>query len=108
MALRIEDAQPDDAAVIATMVRELLHEIMEAVKEKAFGFHHDDTAARVRSWIADGKYTVLLARDGARSEPLGFLSLSESYALYTEGTFGTIPESFVRRCIGRRGLVRRY
>ncbi len=108
MALRIEDAQPDDAAVIATMVGELLHEIMEAVKDKAFGFHHDDTAARVRSWIADGKYRVLLARDGALSEPLGFLSLTESYALYTQGTFGTILNSLCARCIGRRGLARRY
>ena len=39
-------------------------------------------------------YTVLLAK--LDSIPVGFLSLYESYALYTEGAFGTIPEFYVR------------
>jgi GNAT superfamily N-acetyltransferase len=38
----------------------------------------------------------LLACNGPRSKPLGFLALYDSYALYTEGAFGTIPEFFVR------------
>lgn len=63
---------------------------MEAVKDKAFGFHHGDTVVRARSWLKDGLYTVLLAHEGG--EPLGFLALYESYALYTEGAYGTIPE----------------
>lgn len=104
MTIRIDHAQPDDAGVIATMVGELLHEIMAAVKEKAFGFHHDETTARARLWINDGQYTVLLARDGERSEPLGFLALYASYALYTEGTFGTIPEFFVRPVHRSKGV----
>ena len=95
MHLRIEYAQPDDASVIAQMVGELLHEIMALVGTKAFGFHRDETETRARSWITDGKYSVLLARDGVQPVPLGFLALYESYALYTEGVYGTIPEFYV-------------
>jgi GNAT superfamily N-acetyltransferase len=104
MIIRIDRAQPDDALVIAMMVGELLHEIMTAVKEKVFGFDQDETTARARVWIKDGKYSVWVARDGARSEPLGFLSLCESYALYTEGPYGTIPEFFVRPAHRSKGV----
>jgi GNAT superfamily N-acetyltransferase len=104
MTIRVDRAQSDDAGVIATMVGELLHEIMAAVKRKAFAFHQDETTARARLWMKDGTYTVLLARDGAHSEPLGFLALYESYALYTEGTFGTIPEFFVRLAHRSKGV----
>ena len=90
------------------MVGELLHEIMAEVKEKAFGFHPDETTTRARSWIEEGVYTALLARDGGGPEPLGFLALAESYALYTEGTFGTILSSLCARRIVRRASVRPY
>ena len=66
MHLRIDHAQPDDASVIAQMVGELLHEIMALVGTKAFGFHRDETETQARSWITDGKYSVLLARDGVQ------------------------------------------
>ena len=96
MDLRIDHAQPDDAPIIAQMVGELLREIMAMVGTKAFGFHQEETEARARSWMTNGKYSVLLARDGVQPEPLGFLALYESYALYAEGSFGAIPELFVR------------
>lgn len=32
----------------------------------------------------------------AAAEPVGFLALYESYALYSEGVYGTIPELYVR------------
>src|SRR5690348_15589696 len=104
MAICIDCAQPDDAEVVATMVGELLHEIMAAVTEKTFTFHQDETMARARLWMKDGKYIVLLARHGPHSEPLGFLALYESYALYTEGIFGTIPEFFVRPAHRSQGI----
>jgi len=104
MHLRIDHAQPDDASVIAQMVGELLREIMALVETKAFGFHQEETEARARSWMTDGKYSVLLTRDGVQPEPLGFLALYESYALYTEGTYGTIPEFYVRPAHRSKGL----
>ena len=96
MHLRIDFAQPDDASAIAEMAGELLYEIMTMVGTSVFGFHREETETRARSWMTDGKYSVLLARDGIRLEPLGFLALYESFALYAEGSFGTIPEFFVR------------
>jgi len=102
MSIQIAQAQPEDADSIATLVGELLHEIMAAVKDKVFDFHHDDTVARAHSWMKDGLYTVLLAHEGG--EPLGFLALYESYALYTEGAYGTIPEFYVRPAHRSKGL----
>jgi GNAT superfamily N-acetyltransferase len=94
MMLHITRADTHDAEAIATMVGELLHDIMAAVNDKGFGFHHTDTVGRARAWMKEGLYTVLLAQ--LDSKPVGFLSLYESYALYTEGVYGTIPEFYVR------------
>ena len=85
MNLRIDHAQPDDAPVIAQMVGELLREITAMVGTSMFGFHQEETEAWARSWMTDGKYSVLLARNGVQPEPLGLLALYESYALYSEG-----------------------
>ena len=104
MHLRIDHAQSDDAPVIARMVGELLREIMAMVGTSVFGFHQEVTEARARSWITDGKYSVLLAPDGVQREPLGFLALYESFALYTEGVYGTIPELYVRPAHRSKGV----
>lgn len=102
MTIQIAQAQPEDADSVATLVGELLHEIMAALNDKVFDFHHDDTVVRARSRMKDGLYTVLLAREGG--EPLGFLALYESYALYTKGAYGTIPEFYVRPAHRSKGL----
>ena len=104
MQLRIDHAQPDDAPIIAQMVGGLLREIMAMVGTSVFGFYQEETEARARSWMADGKYSVLLARDVDRGEPLGFLALYEGFALYAEGPFGTIPELFVRPAYRSNGV----
>jgi len=104
MQLRIDHAQPDDAPIIAQMVGGLLREIMAMIGTSVFGFYREETEARARSWMADGKYSVLPARDADRGEPLGFLALYESFALYAEGSFGTIPELFVRPAYRSNGV----
>ena len=104
MQFRIDHALPEDAPVVAEMVGELLREIMMLVETKTFGFHQEETETRARSWIMDGKYSVMLARDGIQAEPLGFLALHESFALYTEGAYGTIPELYVRPAYRSEGV----
>ena len=104
MQLRLDHALTDDASVIAQMVGELLREIMALVGTKTFGFHQEETEIRARSWITAGTYCVVLARDGAQSTPLGFLALYESFALYTEGAYGTIPEFYVRPAYRSKGI----
>ena len=102
MSIQIIQSRPEDADTVATLVGELLQEIMAAVQDKVFDFHHDNTVARACSWMKGGLYTVLLAYEG--SEPVGFLALYQSYALYTEGEYGTIPEFYVRQPYRSQGI----
>jgi GNAT superfamily N-acetyltransferase len=75
---------------------------MARATDKAFEFDLDETAARARSWLLAGHYTVLLAHAGG--DAVGFLSLAQTYALYTEGRFGIIPECFVKPAYRSRGI----
>ena len=102
MTVHIARAEIQDADAVATMVGELLHDIMAAVNDKVFGFDHAGTEDRARSWMKQGLYTVLLAR--VEDQPIGFLALYESYALYTEGVYGTIPEFYVRSAYRSQGI----
>ena len=102
LTAHIQPALPADAHVIAAMVGELLHEIMAAVSEKVFRFDHHETEARARAWLSDGSYLVWLARDAGAC--VGFLAVYQSYALYTEGVYGTIPEFYVRPSHRSRGI----
>jgi GNAT superfamily N-acetyltransferase len=103
MHIRISRAGPADAAVIAEMVGELLQEIMTAIGSKVFSFDSTDTEHRLRTWLGNGTYTVFVAR-GDRNEVMGFLAVYESYALYAEGAFGTIPELYVRPAFRSQGV----
>ena len=91
----IQQAIASDAQEVAVMVGELLTEIMNAIGVQAFNFELAETASRLKDFIDRGKYFVFIARSGSGS-PAGFIALYESYALYAEGTFGTIPELYVR------------
>ena len=103
MSIRIQQAQPADAPIIAEMVGELLHEIMAAIGSKAFSFDRVETEMRAKTWLTDRTYRVLLAREGS-DLVAGFLALCESYALYAEGAFGTIPELYVRPSFRSQGV----
>lgn len=102
MNTTVRYADPADAAILSTMVGELLHEIMAAIGSPVFLFNREDTEARARQWLADGTYVVLLALD--QDIVMGFTALYESRALYAEGTFGTIPELYVRSGYRSKGV----
>lgn len=93
--MKIHPALPTDAPIIAVMVGELLQEIMQAIGEQAFNFDLPATVERLQTFIGEGHYHVFMAQDDAGSAA-GFLTLYQSYALYAEGSFGTIPELYVR------------
>ncbi|HEX6733304.1 MAG TPA: GNAT family N-acetyltransferase [Azonexus sp.] len=92
--MKIHKATVQDAPQVAEMVGELLVEIMTAIGIQAFNFDLPKTVDRLVDFINHEKYFVFVARDGA--SPVGFVALHESYALYAEGAFGTIPELYVR------------
>ena len=93
--IKIEIATVDDSPPVAVMVGELLGEIMDATGSHAFNFDLDATTARLKGFIEQGRYHVLLARDAGGSET-GFVAMYACQALYAEGCFGTMPELYVR------------
>ena len=95
-SIRIDHARSADAPVVAEMVGELLNEIMRATGNQAFHFNLEETTARLRTFLEQEKYHVLIARDETAGTEVGFLTLCESFALYAEGAYGTIPELYVR------------
>jgi GNAT superfamily N-acetyltransferase len=90
----IRRATAEEAPQVAEMVGALLAEIMDAIGVQVFNFDLPATVRRLAEFIAQKKYFVFAAWDG--ESPVGFISLYESYALYAEGAFGTIPELYVR------------
>ncbi|WP_345986450.1 GNAT family N-acetyltransferase [Sulfurimonas sp. HSL-1656] len=102
----IIQATPEDARPISVLTGELLHEIMERIAIKAFRFNPKETEERARKLLSRGVYYVFLAEDSESGEAVGFLSLYESYALYAEGAYGTIPELYVRPPYRSKGVGR--
>lgn len=95
MEFMIERAGVSTAGETAVMVGELLEEIMVAIGISVFRFDLEETTERLRDFLAREKYFVFIARDTV-GNALGFLSMSESHALYAEGAFATILEFYVR------------
>ena len=93
--ITIHKATTTDAPAVAILVGELLAEIMGAIGVQAFNFDLNETTARLADFISREKYFVFVARDDSGAL-VGFIALYESYALYAEGVFGTIPELYVR------------
>jgi GNAT superfamily N-acetyltransferase len=99
----IQRAIDGDAQEVAFMVGELLAEIMNAIGVKAFNFDLGETTSRLQDFIDREKYFVFVVRSES-GLPAGFIALYESYALYAEGAFGTIPELYVRPEYRTNGL----
>jgi GNAT superfamily N-acetyltransferase len=93
--ITIRMAVPSDAGEISRMAAELLEEIMHAIGQPVFHVDLPQLNQRCADYLERGIYTVFLAVS-AQDEPVGFIALHESHALYAEGAFGTIPELYVR------------
>jgi GNAT superfamily N-acetyltransferase len=103
----IQRATASDAQEIAVMVGDLLAEIMNTIGVRAFNFDLAETASRLQDFLNREKYFVFVAR-GESGNPVGFIALYESYALYAEGAFGTIPELYVCPEYRTKGLGLRF
>lgn len=102
LTMHIQPATSADAATITVMVGELLQEIMQAIGEQAFNVDLPATSARLQTFLRDGHYHAFVATDESGTAA-GFLTLYQSYALYAEGSFGTIPELYVRPAYRSQG-----
>ncbi len=93
--IQITAIKEDDYDDLVFMVGGLLHEIMDKINIKVFNFDPVATKRRAKYLISQGKYWVFIAKDLGSNRNAGFVSLYESYALYAEGAYGTIPELYV-------------
>ena len=93
--ITIARATAEDAHAVAEMAGQLLTEIMDAIGFQAFNFDLAETTARLRDFLDQEKYFVFVARDEQQGA-VGFIAMVESHALYAAGSFGTIPELYVR------------
>ena len=85
MNIEIKKASSNDSLELSILTGELLQEIMDKIDVKAFNFNQVETQKRA---------VDLLSKDGDKS--VGFISMYESYALYSEGAYGTIPELYIK------------
>jgi GNAT superfamily N-acetyltransferase len=93
---RIRSIQKNDYDELAIMVGELLHEIMKKTTVNSFNYNQLETKNRAKTLVNEGKYWVFIAEEIDSTTKIGFVSLYESYALYSEGAYGTMPELYVR------------
>ncbi len=95
--IQIGSIQENEYQILSVLVGELLYEIMENIGINVFNFNRAETEARAGCLISDGKYWVFVAREATTKNVIGFVSLYESYALYSEGAYGTMPELYVTK-----------
>ncbi len=109
--VEIHPITPPHYHQLSVMVGELLSEIMETIQERVFNYDQRETENRAKALVEQGKYWVFLAEEKESASIIGFVSVYESYALYSEGSYGTIPELYVRpkwrsQNIGKRLLTK--
>ncbi len=94
MDIKIIRATTDDSHELSGMTEELLREIMDKINMEVFNLNREKTQQRAEELISKKSYFVFIAE--YENKPIAFISMYESYALYAEGSFGTIPELYVR------------
>jgi len=93
MNIEIVKATKDDAYDLSILTGKLLNEIMDKIDVKAFNFDQEQTQQRAYDLISKDLYFAFIAKKDNKA--IAFVSMYESYALYSEGAYGTIPELFV-------------
>ncbi len=102
--ITVRRATVHDAGDIAFLVNALLQEVMRETHIASFNVDEERTKGQASQYIGAGNYVVFLAVSESESRPLGFLSVTECYALYAEGNFGIIPECYVRPEFRSQGI----
>ncbi len=95
-SVEIRAIKSDEIAALIPLVGELLEEIMKCIDVRAFDFNRQNAHTQAEQMIADGSYWVFVAEELGANKLVGFVSLYESFALYAQGAYGTIPELYVR------------
>jgi ribosomal protein S18 acetylase RimI-like enzyme len=112
MDVRIEVAQGHEIDTVLALVEELLAELggegqefSGIDREKLHADVRRNLGAEAGSASGSGRFLALLAKDESGTA-MGVLTLSESFALYAGGEYGTIDEMYVRPQYRCRGVGR--
>lgn len=91
VAIQIHSLTIDDAQQVFELVFRLLHELGDEAED--LGPLQSEKV--LQEWrAADRRFMVMVAKD-QQGAVLGFMTLSEAFALYTNGNYGIINELFV-------------
>lgn len=102
MPVVIHLAKPTDAALVAEMATALTSEIIERTGVQHFNVNLPETTKLCARLIDSQRYVALVATEA--SNPIGFVGLCESHALYTEGTFGIVQEFYTVPAVRASGV----
>ncbi|WP_373020966.1 N-acetyltransferase family protein [Thiomicrorhabdus sp.] len=91
--MHIRRAVNSEISDVVELIGDLLNEIMEVMGQPFFQFERERAIEQAQKFLEEEKYFVLVACDG--NKVVGMISAYESYALYAQGAFGTIPECYV-------------
>lgn len=104
MAVSVARADARQAPIVVELVGELLAEITQSIGAPVFEFDSAQAIATARELLGRDSYIALIAKQD--DAPVGIVTLCESHALYAGGTFGIIPELYVRRASRGVGIGR--
>lgn len=93
--IQISPIKAEDYSDLILMAGDLFNEIIIKTNVQAVSFDPEKALIRAKDLISNEKYWVFMAKDIVSGKNIGFISLYESFALYTDGAFGTIPELFI-------------
>lgn len=91
--IRIKLIEENEIPVLIDMVGGLLSEIMSTMNQAFFDFDPQAALEQAQQLIGADKYFVLIVWHD--DQAVGVITAYESYALYTQGAYGTIPECYV-------------
>jgi GNAT superfamily N-acetyltransferase len=105
MDYAVVKADPQEAHTVATLLLELLEEIMTHTGGRHFNVDRSAAVERCGQFLEKGIYTAFIAKESvASATAIGVITLTETHALYAEGAFGIIPELYVKPPWRSRGV----
>lgn len=91
--IQIKKCTLDDYEIVENLFKRLINEIIIKTTGDPSLFSLSDTREAFNQGMEQGIYSVFMAITGGQT--VGFISMCESFSLYTDGRFGIIQELYV-------------
>lgn len=102
--IQFSPAKLADIPIVTQLVEALLREIMEKIGEEAFQLDTTYAMTCLKTALSTQKSRAWLAYHAEKQEYVGVVLMSESFAVYAGGTFGTITELYVHPHYRNQGI----